>query len=178
ATNMAVPILRGEHGIWFGADNAYQLRIEPDELLIEVRDRSIDTGIHNRAHVLHYNTVHSPVDRLDPVALQPQDFVDEWLTRPWAEMESRSASSGPEKLERWHKLGSRFGEFSFVQSCSERPDHWQVGLDVDYLGDKELPEPLSLYFLVHQSGPYQFEMTDISFDRREGCPGDSPPNQD
>lgn len=33
-TNMAAPILGGEHGIWFGADNHYQLRLEPDELLM------------------------------------------------------------------------------------------------------------------------------------------------
>ena len=24
------------------------------------------------------------------MALQPQDFAEEWLTRPWSEMESRS----------------------------------------------------------------------------------------
>ena len=46
-TNMAAPILGGEHGIWFGSDNPYQLRLEPDELLMELRDRSIDGGIHN-----------------------------------------------------------------------------------------------------------------------------------
>jgi len=43
----AAPILGGNHGIWFGADNPYQLRLESDYLLMEVCDRSID-GIHNR----------------------------------------------------------------------------------------------------------------------------------
>lgn len=55
----AAPILGGEQGVWFGANNPYQLRLEPEELLMEVRDRSIDGGIHNRAHVLHFKATGS-----------------------------------------------------------------------------------------------------------------------
>src|SRR5205807_6030565 len=50
-------------------------------LLMELRDRRIDVGVHSRAHVLHYDLRGAP-ERINPVALQPQDFVDEWLTRP------------------------------------------------------------------------------------------------
>jgi hypothetical protein len=48
---------------------------------MEIRARSIDTAIHDRAHVLHFKVEGSTVQRADPVALQPQDFVDEWITR-------------------------------------------------------------------------------------------------
>src|SRR6266404_932106 len=51
AVNNAAPILSGEQGIWFGAYDPFQIRLEPDELLMEVRDRSIDSGVHNRAYV-------------------------------------------------------------------------------------------------------------------------------
>ena len=68
-------------------------------------------------------------------------------------MQSRSASSGREALQKWHDLAGR-GEFTLVQSCSNEPDHWHIGLNLDYLAGKELPEPLRLYFLVHQTDPY------------------------
>lgn len=175
----AVPILNAEQRIWFGANSPYQLRLEPEELLMEVRDSSIDGGIHNRAHVLHFKAPGLTIERVDPVALQPQDFVDEWLTRPWSEMESRSADTRRDKLKKWHEFlagGFVAGEFQFVQQCREQADQWQVGIDLRWIKGKELPEDLSLYFLVQQSDQYRFKMAGISFDRQEGCPGDSQPN--
>lgn len=75
-------ILSADQGIWFNAEIPYHVRLQPDELLIELRDRSMDGGILVRTHVLRYRVTDAAVDRIDPVALQPQDFVDEWLTRP------------------------------------------------------------------------------------------------
>lgn len=177
--NAAAPVLGGEHGIWFGDYNPYQIRLDPDELLMELRDRSIDDGIHNRAHVLHFKAPGLTAERIDPVALQPRDFVDEWLTRPWSEMESRSAEGERDKLGRWHEfLAGDFvaGKFQFVQQCRERAGQWQVGIDLNCINGTQLPEGLRLYFLVEESGQYRFKMAGISFDRQEGCPGESEPN--
>jgi hypothetical protein len=179
--NAAVPILGREQGIWFGANNPYQVRLDPDELLLEVRDRSIDGGIHNRAHVLHFKAAGPAAERIDPVALQPQDFVDEWLIRQWSEMESRSAEDGRDKLKKWHEfLAGDFvaGELQFAQQCRDKSDQWQVGIDLDWIKGKELPEGLRLYFLVQQSNQYRFKMVGVSFDRQEGCPGESQPNSE
>jgi hypothetical protein len=177
----AVPILSGDHAIWFGADEPYQVRLEPDELLMEIRDRSIDAGIHNRAHILHYDAARTPVERIDPVALQPQDFVDEWLTRPWQEMESRSDEGKRGSLEKWHEfLGSRFvgGDFTIVQACREKSDEWQIGVDLNWINGKELPISLKVYFLIEQSGLYRFKMIDIAFERQEGCAGAARPMEE
>src|SRR5579862_1015973 len=175
----AVPILGGEQGIWFAGAHPYHLRIEPDELLMEVQGSSIDANIHNREHVLHFNAPGSTAERVDPVALQPQDFVDEWFTRPWSEMESRSAESARDKLQKWHDfLSGDFvaGEFQFVQRCREPADQWQIAIDLGWIKSGELPDGLRVYFLVQQSGHYRFTMTGISFERQEGCPGESDPN--
>ena len=110
--------------------------------------------------------------------MQPQDFVDEWLTRPWPEMVSRSAGSGHEKLKKWHEfLAGDFlaGEFEFVQQCQEQADQRQVAVDLHWIKGKELPEDPRLFFLVRQSGQYRFTMTGISFDRQDGCLGESQP---
>jgi hypothetical protein len=183
-STVAEPALSGMHDIWFGDDGPF-VRLTSDDLLMEMRDRSIDSEIHNRAHVLHFRTTDGNTARVEPVALQPQDFVDEWLTRPWSEMASLSDDEKSEydnqtKLEKWHKfLGGNFGagEFSLVQSCSEKPNQWQIGVDLHSIQGKNLPEPLGVYFLVQQlEEPYRYKMTDISFSRQEGCPGESGPS--
>jgi hypothetical protein len=180
-SNIAVPVFSGEHGIWFVGDEPYHVRLKPDELLIELRDRSIDSSIHNRTHVLRYSIGSLGVQRVDPVALQPQDFVDEWLSRPWPEMASRSSGTEREKLKEWHEFLSGdivAGDIDFVQSCSERPDDWQVSVSLRRVAGKRLPEPFTLYFLVHRLEKYRFEMAEISFDEQDGCPGESPPSTD
>jgi len=177
ATSGAVSVLSDEHGIWFGGGQP-QFRVEADDLLMEFRDRSIAGGIHNRTHVLHYTAKNgSPAVRVDPVALQPQDFVDEWITRPWSEMESRSA--GDEKLQKWHELiAGAYGDFTLSQPCKDPPGQWQIGLDLGILGEHQLPEPLSVLFLVRQREQNRFTMVGISFNRQDGCPGESGPVMD
>jgi hypothetical protein len=143
-------------------------------------DRSIDSGIHSRNHVLHFSAPpDAAVKRIDPVALQPQDFVDEWLTHPWSEMESRTAED--EKVKKWHEVLSGdlvFGDFTLVQKCQDLPEQWQIAVDLNWLAGRELPEPLTVFFLVQQLEQYRFKMTGISFERQEGCPGDGQANED
>jgi hypothetical protein len=94
-------------------------------------------------------------------------------------MESRSAPGVGEKLKKWHEFISGdfvAGDFTIVQACLEKSGHWQVGVDLDWIKGKELPEALSVYFLVEQLEQYRFKMVGISFDRQEGCPGESKPN--
>jgi hypothetical protein len=177
----AVPIFSGEHGVWFGAEHPYQIRLTPHELLMELRDRSIDASIHNRTHIFRYQIKPDGVERTDPVALQPQDFADEWLIRPWGEMESRSSASDHGKLQKWHDFLSGdlvSGEIDFVQSCAEKPRHWQIAVDMNYAKGDELPEPLTVYFLVQELDSFRFEMAEISFNRQDCCPGESPANPD
>ena len=55
----------------------------PVDVPVEFTARSIDSGVHNREAVRHYLIDGDRVRRVDPVALSPRDFVDEWLTRGW-----------------------------------------------------------------------------------------------
>ena len=83
-------------------------------------------------------------------------------------------------MERHEFLTGDFvaGEFKIVQACREKPHHWQICVDLDWIKGKKLPESLSLYFLVQQSDKYHFKMIGINFDRQEGCPGESQPNSE
>lgn len=159
-------ILSGVHGIWFGNDPAYQVRLGSDELLMEITDRSIDSGLHNRMHVLRFRITDSAAQRVDPVALQPQDFVDEWLTRPWGEMESRTLPASRAALKKRHDAARTDSTYELVQKCSGKPGFWEIGLE----------ESERLYFLVEETAPLQFRMIDIDSKRHPGCTGNSPPN--
>jgi len=96
-------------------------------------------------------------------------------------MESRSAEGEREKLRKWHQfLAGDFvaGEFTVVQECIEGRDEWQIGVNLNSIKGKALPEPLSVYFLVKQLEQYRFKMVGINFDRQEGCPRESKPKPD
>jgi hypothetical protein len=131
----------------------------PVDVLIEFTERSIDVGVHNREAVRHFLIDGDQVRRVDPVALSPRDFVDEWLTSGWNESAAWSASP---TLKQWHqRLRADFvaGQFDDTMHC-ETPDLSQVTFEPHNAKDFA-PEP-SVYFLVRWRPPYHFTMMDIS----------------
>jgi hypothetical protein len=162
-----VAVLSGTHT--FVIDEDVNVKIAPDELLLELTAGAMEAGF-RRTYVLHYRVGADATERMDPVALQPQDFVHEWLQRPWSEMQSRSVTSVAE----WHKrLHADYvsGEYEFAQPCAKRPGVTQIGVEIGSIGDRKFPKPLCVYFLVEDKGHYHFRMSDVSFVRQPGCPG-------
>ena len=132
----------------------------PVDVLIEFTERSIDGGVHNREAIRHFLIEGDRVRRVDPVALSPRDFVDEWLTHPWSEAVTWSASP---ILQQWHrKLHSDFvaGEFESPAMHCQTPDLWQVVVAPSNARKNFEPEP-DVYFLVRWSPPYHFTMVEI-----------------
>jgi hypothetical protein len=167
-------LISSDHSFWWGNDHWPAVVLSSDELMIELQDSSVDVGVHNRTQIYHYSFVDG-VKRLEPFALQPQDFAEEWLTRPWSEMQSRSS---PE-TQKWHaKLHADFviGEYSKVALCSARPDRWSIGFSLTHIGERELKEPLEVHLLVRDLGNYRFEMEAVSDSEFEGCPGEGSPS--
>jgi hypothetical protein len=170
-TDRAEPLFSRIHT--FTIDSDGDAKVTPNEFLLELTADALEAGW-RRTYILHYRIDGKAVTRLDPVALQPQDFVHEWIIEPWSHMESRSASS----LVKWHGLLHDdnelfFGDYDFAQSCSERPDYTQVAVEVPKLNGHELPEPETVYFLVKDNGSYSYEMSEISYARQNGCPGET-----
>jgi len=170
-----VSLLSEEHGFWMGnSDDGLIFALKPNELIIELLDSSVDTDIHNRTQIHRYSFVDG-VKRLEPVALQPQDFAEEWLTRPWSEVQSRSA---PE-TQKWHaKLHADLvlGDYSNVVPCASKPDRWSIGFEIDVIGEKRLKEPIEVHLLVRDLGNFRFEMEAVSDSEFEGCPGEGSPS--
>ena len=173
----AAAVFDESHGS-FEASEQFESDVLPDEFTVEMRDRSIDNDLHSRTHYLRYRVSGASVERVDPVALQAQDFVDEWVTRPWTEMESRSAATSRETLGKWHKvLHADYvgGTFTLAQPCRDTPGLSQYGVEFGDAGGHEWPEPLQVFFLVREQGNGTYQMLDVSFARQEGCPGEGEP---
>ena len=56
------------------------------DVLVELTASSIDGAKLTYEMVGHYRVEGDGVKRIDPVALSPGDFVDEWISEPWKEV--------------------------------------------------------------------------------------------
>lgn len=130
------------------------------DVLMESSVSSIDGAKLTYEKVRHYRTVGDEIKRIDPVALSPVDFVDEWLASPWNDASGWSEPISTKSLEQWHQqgLGSGTGEYDWPSMhCPRTPDLWQVSWS-PY--DDKQPNPAT-YFLVRWSPPYHFRVVDI-----------------
>jgi len=174
ASGMSESLLSGEHGFWMGNDGP-EFVLKPDELIMEFLDASADVDVHNRTQIQRYTFGAAGVQRFDPVAFQPQDFAEEWLTRPWNEMQPRSAPQTKEWHAKLHS-DSLFARYSEVAPCRDKPGRWLIGLDIDQIGKQKLPMPLATYFLVHELGNYRYQMEAVSDAMPTGCQGAGDPS--
>jgi hypothetical protein len=99
-------------------------RNDTDTVTVEFAIGSIDAAAHNREAVRRYAVRADKAERIDPIALSPRDFVDEWLTHSKAESSSWSIDASRQTLSNWHdKLHTEGypGEFSAGCDASIRP---------------------------------------------------------
>jgi hypothetical protein len=166
----AIPekLLSERQGFWIG-DTEPLFDLTPDELLVEFLGLSTDVDVHHRTRVRRFE-FRDGVRRIDPIALQPQDFVEEWLLRPWAEMESRSLPATKPSHDQLH-ADFVLGEYSSVVPCLARPGRWLIDLAITDIGGKKLAAPLETYFLVRELGNYKYQMESAGDQEPEGCPG-------
>jgi hypothetical protein len=141
----------------------HSARLEPEGALIEFSSDSIDSsGVFVRKYVLHYKLDGDTVRRIEPIALTPQDFVEEWLTRTWNEI----AEWSEPQLAEWHKKLHKdqvHGDFDAVRRCVD-PGQWQASLSLD---------GKTRYFLVLDRGDYRYRMLRVSQNPRPDCKGEN-----
>ncbi len=97
--------------------------------------------------------------------------MDEWLTRPWSEMQSRSQGD----LKGWHdKLHAAhlLGDYVGVIPCASRPNRWLIDFEFDRSDEKHPDEKEEVFFLAHDLGGYRYAMESVDSDEPDGCPGE------
>jgi hypothetical protein len=161
-------------------ENDYSLLAGGDTFTLRYRGAMIlDGAIDSRIHVASFRVTENGVIRLPPVALLPQDFVDEWIQLPWSQASFWNKSADTARIENWHdkirsaKAAAVYSKLDFAQQCGEGTNNWQVALSIGLLGGiKALSD--DVYFSISKQGDSYF-VTDIRSVRPLGCPGETPP---
>lgn len=159
------PLLDLSPSVYIGDEPAIAAASLTDhDILIEYTDRSIDEDRFTRKHVLHYVIgEQDELNRVAPVALDPADFVDEWLTAPWKEAGDWSVSSASmANYHLRHHVDFIFGSFSGdATRCAKDPTLWEVGFQPGTDDNKKIKQEETSYFLVRWLAPYRFTLMDI-----------------
>ena len=97
-------LLNVKDSVYLGGDQLWRLRADAETAQITwTSSFSLDAGILVRQHVARYKIAQNSATRVPPVALYPEDFVDEWSQRPWDEAKEWTAPEALEDAEAIHK---------------------------------------------------------------------------
>ena len=155
-------------------ENEWKLKVQDNGFAIEyTAEQGFQPG-NRRTHVLTYEIGEKAATRVAPIALTPEDFVDEWRTLPWAEAKRWSSN----QLERWHTIlkGVKFDDIPVVQPCATKNREWQVAVPLP--GDEEeapeLQEASHIYATVIEKDA-NFYLQAVATKHAPGCPAKTPP---
>lgn len=138
------------------------------DALVEFTIPSLDNGVHSYESVRHYEVAGERVRRIDPIALRPRSFVEEWLSAGWNESAAWSAARRKAVLQSWHRK-LHTGEYMSGEyagntlRCNRDGTVWQLGIAFDS------PLQRALWFTLRWLPPYHFEMLDIRPQPGKGC---------
>jgi hypothetical protein len=124
-------ILRGKGTIYLGDESDLVLKAERDAFELRHDGSSLDSEILIRRHVRRFAVAGDSVRRVPPVAESVRDFVDEWISSPWAEAKAWSGSDPALAAAHSALEASRLETlrgFDSVRACSG--DSTEVQLDV------------------------------------------------
>lgn len=129
-------------------------RVSGDDVLFEYAVSGIPAG-DRLAEIRHYLFREGKLERVNPVALTPRDFVAFWLVRPWSETAAWAEKSNRLKLQAWrqqHQEGGNWFDDRATLQCKTHPNLWQVSLP-------HSPNPI--YALIRWLPPHRLTMVDI-----------------
>jgi hypothetical protein len=167
----------GKSGI-FLEDELYKLKTTSDTVSLSfVAEQSLDMGILLRVHLLNFGVTGDAVTRIEPLALRPEEFLDEWFQLAWSDASKSVEKSQESHARLWHEwkkpVAPADSSLRFVQPCGhEKPaKQWVVGID----WGEGATVAKSLYFKISRTDG-TFRILGVSEIRPAGCPGESPPD--
>jgi len=175
ATATPAPLVDHDDSLFMGDYFIAAARLTARDLLVQFTGGSIDGGVLVRPHVLHYRV--APGDKLEriaPLALDPQAFVEEWLTSDWAQARRWNERRADDAaLARFHPPAPKSkedivsGDFDdSLRRCRANPSLWQVAVTLDPHGTAPRP---TVYFQVRWLPPYRFTLVSAGYKRFADC---------
>lgn len=156
-------LIQGSDDIFVEVDEPILIKTTADSFQINYEGEfHNDMGILTRAHVVSYKIDGNSATKVAPIALKPEDFVDEWMTLPWKAASRWSSIASLPALKQWHdylspaESGTSLGEVAGVTECSS--EVWEVVMELDTPEKYSYPLPEKIYFTVSKkSGEYRME---------------------
>jgi len=161
------------------------MRLEQDGFELRMETDDLDFDIMTRIVFYRYRFTGSPaagyrLERIQPIANNGRDFVDEWLQSPWGEGAKWVAPDGLAGLEPIHKRmealrspdAKEYPTFTYgpVRGCTDSATHFQVELDEDP-GDPPKPRPAPPTFFQISQGKNSFTLLSASTQHDPHCTG-------
>ena len=175
ANLQAEPIIEGSGLAYLGAhDPPIQGSISRNDVLVEYTTSGADF---TREAIRHYRIGRDGARRVDPLALNPGDFVLEWQSLDWKEAGRWTEEQNRKKLselhERLRKLSLFYENVPPVKHCAA-PDLWQAAIEFAHDPDSGKAPPADQYFTVRWQPPYRFTMVQASDRPSPECTKDDP----
>lgn len=164
----------------------FEARLDGADLYTEYMVASLDPARLSRLAVRHYRVEGERVRRLDPIALDPVNFVEEWLGAPWRQSADWTEPAARDAARGWHQStrdrrtgGSLTVEFDGDKEapgralrCRGDRDLWQVAVS--------FPEARAgkrqAWLLVRWNQPYRFRLAAIAARPWPNCGDDADPD--
>lgn len=172
-----IVLLSGRETINPFFEPAFRINVESDWFAVtQGRIRRLDgePGI----AVLRYDLSDGRARRVAPVALTPEDFLDQWAQMSWDDAKQWTKASSDSGLRDWHEklnsLASDSAEIESVRHCSgatESDQKWLVELSIDHRLNPSLSE--YLYVEVARRGGV-LSLDAVYKTHPSGCTGKTP----
>jgi hypothetical protein len=153
----------------------FRLQVEEDWFaLTRGKERKLDgePGV----SIERYQISGDQISRLQPLALKPEDFLDEWVRLGGDEAAHWTNRSEDGDLQKWHSrlntLAYDSTEIEFIQPCPEQPSAdkvWLAGLWIDQKLNPTTQDE-RLYIVVSEK-KHAFYVDSVRTIRPAGCPG-------
>lgn len=173
-------LFSGSESVFLGDDDPYRISATRDTFTLRFIGSDLDSDLLTRPCIQKFKVDKDHVKRIAPVALRAQDFLEEWINRPWTEVSEWDRAADLNDAQSWHEtlhngIKDFFVSYDFVQKCGDT-NRWQIGLDFELSSDKKQPQtplPETLYFTVAKDES-TFHIASIDRQRPDGCPGEDP----
>lgn len=157
---------------------AFRVDVEKDWFAVtqgKVRKLDGEPGI----VIFRYDLSDYRVRRMAPLAVTPEDFLDQWAQLGWDEAKRWTRASSDSAIQQWHSrlnsLAAESTEIISVRHCSgtgEDDQNWMVELSIDDRLNPSMKEGTLYIEIAKRSG--NFVLDGVHDSHPPGCPGRTP----
>ncbi|MGC1462638.1 MAG: hypothetical protein WA802_10580 [Terracidiphilus sp.] len=166
---------------YYRRDTDPVMKAKPLGFELRMTGESIDGSIVMRPVIYRFQQQGNALIRVQPIAMNGRDFVDEWIQSPWTDASSWSAASELVQLERVHapfaaRNDSHAKEFpsaafGAVRGCNDAGAHYQVEADLDWTDQNGNSRDGGTVYFQIEEGKNSFTMLSASSQPDQHCKG-------